>query len=233
MPKTALITGCNRGLGLEFVRQYLQDGWQVHACCRHPEIAVDLQQLAKQQPHALQLHALDVADFKQIEKLGQQLQGKSIDLLLNNAGVYGGAQQQFGEIDYDAWLTTLKINTLAPIRMAEVFVHHVAQSTQKRMAHISSLMGSIADNQSGKSLIYRSSKAALNAAHKSLAIAVQPRGITSVVLHPGWVKTDMGGKTTAPMEISDSIRAMIKLIANLKGSDSGAFLNYDGTPLPW
>ncbi len=227
-----LITGANRGLGLEFARQYAAAGWRVHATCRDPERAQALAALAEGAGGAVAIHRLNVGDETTIAALAEALRGETIDLLLNNAGVYGGARKTFGDIDYESWIETLRINALAPLRVAEAFVEQVAASALRRMVFISSKMGSIAENASGDSYIYRSSKAALNAVVKSLAIDLAPRGITAVAFHPGWVKTDMGGPN-ALLEPEESVAAMRAAIERLTPADSGRFLNYDGASIPW
>lgn len=229
---TVLITGANRGLGLAFATQYATAGWRVHATCRDPDRAQALAALAENAEGAVAIHRLDVGDGAAISALADALRDTAVDLLLNNAGVYGGQRKTFGDIDYKSWIETLRINALAPLRMAEAFVDHVAASERRQMVFISSKMGSIADNASGDSYIYRSSKAALNAVVKSLAIDLAPRGITAVAFHPGWVKTDMGGPN-ALLEPEESIAAMRAVIDRLTPADTGRFLNYDGTPIPW
>ncbi len=225
---TILITGAGRGLGLEFARQYAQAGWRVIATCRLPGKAKSLAESGK----GVEVHPLDVADFAAIDALAKSLKGTAVDLLLCNAGVYGPDDDRFGGIDYDAWLGVLKINALAPVKMAEAFVEHVAASRKKTIVGITSRMGSIGDNTSGGMVVYRSSKAALNAGFRSLAIDVAPRGITAVVVHPGWVKTDMGGPR-APMAVADSIGRLRSLFDGLQVKDSGKFFNYDGSIVEW
>jgi len=227
-----LITGANRGLGLEFCRQYSEQGWRVFACCRQPETATELQALAAQWSH-LTVHPLDVADFQQINQLAEQLKSESVDILLSNAGVYGDKNEHdFGALDYEAWLETLRINTLAPVKLAEAFWPHLLKSKRRLIVAITSLMGSMADNGSGGSILYRSSKAALNAAMKSLAIDLQHQKIAVLILHPGWVKTDMGG-SHAPISSQESITGMRQVIDDFTLEKSGTFLNYKGEELPW
>ncbi len=229
---TVLVTGANRGLGLEFCRQYAADGWQVIACCRHPAQAQALQELAGRYP-TLRLEALDVADFAAIEALAVKLAGCKLDVLLNNAGVYpDNASNGFGQLDYPLWSQSFVVNTQAPVKMAEAFLAHLQAGEQKLVANVSSLMGSVTDNTSGGSLFYRSSKAALNAAMKSLAIDLQAQAIGIVTLHPGWVKTDMGGPN-ALIEAQESIAGMRQVIADFSLRQSGAFIKYDGTVMPW
>ena len=227
---TVLITGANRGIGLECSRQWAEKGAEVLACCRRPDTATELQALANKHKN-LVCYALDVSQFAQIETLAQTLSGKPIDILLNNAGIYGG-KQAFGEIDYNSWQETFVVNTLAPIKMAECFVDHVAKSQKKMIATISTQMASITQNDAGNGYIYRSTKAALNMALKSLSVDLKKQGITILMLHPGWVKTDMGGPQ-APLLAKDSAQGLIRVIEKAGVSDTGRFLTYEGQILPW
>jgi NAD(P)-dependent dehydrogenase (short-subunit alcohol dehydrogenase family) len=225
---SVLITGANRGLGLEFVRQYLAGGWDVHACFREQG---DL--LPQYAGGNLALHTLDVADFDQIEQLAGALSGKPIDLLICNAGIHPQrGNTRFGNTNYEAFAMAYRVNAMAPLKMAEAFVGHVAGSKGKKMAFITSKMGSMADNTSGGSYIYRSSKAALNMVVKSLSIDLAPLGIVTALLHPGWVKTDMGGPN-AWITPEQSVTGMRKVIDRLNPSDSGEFYAYDGQLIPW
>ncbi|SJM91818.1 Short-chain dehydrogenase/reductase SDR [Crenothrix polyspora] len=229
---TVLITGANRGLGLEFCRQYAADNWTVVACCRDVSQATALQQLARQYSN-IQLETLDITDFSQIDGLSRKLSLLAIDVLINNAGVYGDeGNHRFGHLDYQAWLDTLLINTQAPVKMAETFLGHVKCSQEKLIVTVSSLMGSLADNTSGGSILYRSSKAAVNAAMKSLAIDLKKDGIGVLIFHPGWVKTDMGG-ANAPTLPAESIAGMRQVIAGFSLDQSGDFVRYDGEVMPW
>ncbi|MDO9268870.1 MAG: SDR family oxidoreductase [Methylobacter sp.] len=229
---TVLITGANRGLGLEFCRQYAAEGWNVIACCRNPDDAFDLNNLAGHHPD-IQLETLDVSEFGQIDALSRKLAGLSIDVLINNAGIYGdNKNNDFGHLDYQAWTKSLLINTLTPVKMAETFLPQITKSDKKLIVNISSLMGSIADNESGGSILYRSSKAALNAAMKSLAIGLKDQSVGVLIFHPGWVKTDMGGPN-ALINAEQSVSGMRVLIDNFSLDESGCFIKYDGTPLPW
>lgn len=229
---TVLITGANRGLGLEFCRQYAAEGWDVIACCRNPEQASDLVKLAQQYP-VIQINALDVADFTQIDALSEKLSDCPIDVLINNAGVYGDLNSgSFGQLDYQAWNRSFLINSQAPVKMAEAFLPHVKRSDKKLIVNISSLMGSMADNDSGGSILYRSSKAALNAAMKSLSISLKNQSIGVLIFHPGWVKTDMGGPN-ALIDVEPSISGMRTVIKNFTLDQSGCFIKYDGTAMPW
>jgi NAD(P)-dependent dehydrogenase (short-subunit alcohol dehydrogenase family) len=228
---SALITGANRGLGLEFARQYLGSGWQVYAACRDPASASELRRLAGNNDK-LRILAMDVTDPASIHAAATELDGKAIDLLLNNAGIIGPQGQTIGNIDYDAWTEVLAVNAMGPMRVSEAFVEHVARSDRKLIVTLTSGMGSIADNTSGGSIVYRSSKAAVNMVMRSLAIDLVPRGITCVVVNPGWVRTDMGGPN-ATLEPSESIDALRRLIAILGPERSGKFFNHTGREYPW
>ncbi len=225
---TVLVTGASRGLGLEFCKQYAAEGWHVLACCRHPEKAGKLAGIAH-----VRVLPLDVSDFARIDRLALELKDTPIDVLINNAGVYGdNPGQGFGQLDYVAWTRTLLINTQAPVKMAEAFLPHLQRGKLKRLVSISSQMASIADNSSGGSIVYRTSKAAMNAAMKSLAIEFKELGIGVFVLHPGWVKTDMGGPN-ALIDAETSVAGMRRVIAQATLQQSGSFLKYNGSVLPW
>jgi NAD(P)-dependent dehydrogenase (short-subunit alcohol dehydrogenase family) len=230
--RSVLVTGANRGLGLEFVRQYAQAGWKAYAACRLPKAAKELKALQDRHADRISVLSLDVTDPASVRKAAEKLRGEPIDLLLNNAGVGSPPAQKIGSLDYAAWSQVLDANVLGPARMIEAFLGNVAKGRDKRIVTVTSRMGSIADNSSGGSYAYRSSKAGVNAAMKSFAIDLAPRGITCVVVHPGWVRTDMGGASgkLAPAESVKSLRA---LIDGLSPADSGKFFNVDGEELPW
>jgi NAD(P)-dependent dehydrogenase (short-subunit alcohol dehydrogenase family) len=231
MPST-LITGANRGLGLEFARQYLADGWRVYAACRDPDLASELRRLADESGQKLQIFPLDVTDRDSVQAAASELDGQAIDLLLNNAGIGGPRGQTIGNIDYEAWAKVLDVNTMGPLRVSEAFVDHVAQSERKLIVTITSGMGSLADNTSGGAYAYRSSKAAVNMVMRSLAIDLAPRGITCVVINPGWVRTDMGGPQ-ATLTPAESVTQLRRLIETLEPAQSGKFFNYDGREYAW
>jgi len=232
---TVFITGANRGLGLEFARQYLDDGWDVIATCRNTGEATALKALAGRSAGTLAVHGMAVDDDGAITALATDLSGdlsgQAIDVLINNAGVMG-PRQSFGELDSVAWAEVLRTNVIAPLKVAEAFVGHVARSDQKKIVTVSSKMGSMADNTSGGSFIYRSSKAGVNAAMRSLSFEVAPQGIASAILHPGWVRTDMGGPNGL-IDATESVSGMRSVIAALDAEKSGRFWNYDGTEIPW
>lgn len=224
-----LITGTNRGIGLEFVKQYAQDGWKVIACCRNPDAAIELQAVANSYP-GIRIFRLDVEDFTQIDHLALQLGGESIDVLINNAGIY--PESHWGGVDIDAWVKAFKVNCMAPLKMAEAFTPHISKSQLKKIATLSSKMGSIADNTSGGSYIYRTSKVAANMAMKSLSIDLKAFGIAVVTLHPGWVLTEMGG-ANALIDTQESVSGLRKVIDRLNLSSTGQFVAYDGKEIPW
>lgn len=230
--QTVLITGANRGLGLEFCRQYAAAGHQVIAACRHPHQAEQLAELAKQYPQ-IQVEALDVADFNQIDALAAKLADRNIDVLLNNAGVYADkAGRGFGQLDYQAWTASLAVNLMAPLKLAEAFLPHLKRGDQRLIVALSSLMGSMTDNTSGGSILYRSGKAGLNAALKSLSIDLRPTSVGVLILHPGWVRTDMGGPNGL-IDVEESVSGMRRVIDNFSLADTGRFVKYDGSALPW
>lgn len=219
---TVLITGASRGIGREFARQYEAGGWRVIATCRDPS-KYDLEG---------EVYSLDVTDPDSVAALHRDLYGEDIDLLINNAGIYGPRGLEFGSLDYDAWEEVLRTNLLGAMRVAEAFAHHLAASEKKKMVFISSKVGSIADNSSGGSYIYRSSKTALNMAVKSLSLDLSGKGVICLMLHPGWVQTDMGG-ASALIDAATSVAGMRAVIDRASAADSGRFFNYDGNELPW
>ena len=231
--ETVLITGVNRGIGLEFSRQLAEDGWCVLACSRDLEKSDALNKLAAEYPERITLYALDVADHGQIKKLSQTLANKPIDLLINNAGVFPDINERsFGQTDYDAWAYAFLVNTMAPLKMAEAFITQIAQSNRKTIVTITSKMGSVADNGRGGSYIYRSSQSAVNMVVKSIAIDLKSNGIISVLLHPGWVRTDMGGPSGL-ISVEQSVSGMLSVIREVTSTDSGKFIAYDGQIIPW
>jgi NAD(P)-dependent dehydrogenase (short-subunit alcohol dehydrogenase family) len=235
---TVLITGANRGLGLELARQYADDGWRVLACARHPDAAA-LETLAAKH-HAVSCHALEVTDGDSVGALASALQGTAVDVLLNVAGVMhrrvetpdGASRSALGPLDYDDWARVLAINVIGQARVAEALLDNVAASDQKKIVTLSSELGSVGANKTGGLYAYRSSKAAVNAMMKSMAIDLAPRGIIAVPMHPGWVRTDMGGPK-APLSAEESASGMRRVIAGLTPADSGRFLQWDGKELPW
>lgn len=234
-----LITGANRGLGFGLAKLYVDDGWRVFACCRNPEGADELNAVADQSSGTLTVHRVDVEDHASIDALAASLKSEPLDVLLNVAGYYGkhivtepGGLQEFGTSDYAEWDKIFRINISGPMKVSEALIENVAASDQKKLITLSSILGSIGGNDVGKMYPYRASKAAVNAMMKSMALDLKERGITAVPLHPGWVRTEMGGPH-ADIDAETSVAGMKKVIADLKPEDAGRFLAYDGSELPW
>ena len=229
---SVLITGTNRGLGFEFARQYAAGGVRVFAACRNPAAADALRQLEQTTEGRLSVIAMDVTDAKSVGNAAAQLKDLAIDVLINAAGIAGTSGQTTGNVDYKAWAEVLEVNTMGPLRVLESFMEHIACSERRLAVTITSGMGSLADNKSGGSIVYRSSKAAVNMVMRSAAIDLTSRGISCVLVNPGWVRTDMGGPK-APLSPQESVTAMRQLIDTFGPKHSGNFYNYDGREYPW
>lgn len=236
MSSTLMVTGANRGLGLEFARQYAADGWRVLATYRNPAVAGELLELAGEDN--VQAFRLDVSDFDAIAALAAELQDETIDVFLSNAGLFGpkpGAEsdlrQSFGHIDYGIVRKVLTVNALAPLKCAESFVEQIARSSQRKFVALSSIEGSISRAQRDL-YAYRTSKAALNMVTRLLSGDLSDRGITVVSICPGWVKTRMGGEF-AKLELEPAIRDFRGLVARLTPDDSGKFIESPGNPLAY
>jgi NAD(P)-dependent dehydrogenase (short-subunit alcohol dehydrogenase family) len=225
---TVLITGASRGLGFEFARQYAGAGWHVIATCRDPAGAGALSGLMK--TGDVRVEALDVNEFDAVDRLAHSLEGTAIDILINNAGI-GGPRQESMDMDEAGFMQVLHTNTLAPLKISQALRAHVAASTQKKIAAISSGLGSIAHNGGGR-YAYRTSKAALNMIMKGLAADWAKDGILVAVLAPGWVRTDMGGPG-AMYSPEESISGMRRVLAGLTPAQSGKFLTHTGNENPW
>lgn len=230
--QTILITGANRGLGLEFTRQYLAEGCAVIAACRIPLEAQELGQLKRDSKDALTLIEMDVADTGSVQRAAASVKAQSIDVLINGAGVMGDRGQTLGSLDYPDWSYVLEVNLMGPARVSEAFLDRIARSARRLIVTITSGMGSLTDNTSGGYIAYRTSKAAVNMLMRSAAIDLKPRGVTCVVVNPGWVKTDMGGPN-AKLSPKESVDAMRRLIAKLGPENTGRFYNHDGREYPW
>jgi len=226
-----LVTGANRGLGLELTRSFAAKGWRVFACCRTPEKADALNAMAAER-EALTVHRLDVTDGGAIAALAHSLSKETIDILFNNAGIRGPEKQEFGETDVEGWLETFRVNTIAPMKMAEAFVGHVAASGRRVIATMGSVMGSIAENSSGGLYAYRTSKAAVHMVMKGLSADLAERGIVSVVFHPGWVRTRMGGEE-APLSPPESAAGLTKVLLGRSPAANSRFFDYLGEERPW
>ncbi len=238
---TTLITGTSRGLGLEFVRQYAASGWNVLACARQPAGSTELMTLAAAHPQRVRLMTLDVEDHSAIERTARELEGTPIDVLLNSAGIMGNgsfasegvAFGRFGHSDFADWERVFRINVIAPMKMAEGFVGHVASSNQKKIVTLTSMLGSVALNRIGGLYAYRASKAAVNAMMKSMAIDLgKSHGIAATAIHPGWVRTALGGPR-ADIDAPQSVAGMCEVIAALDLERAGRYWVYDGSEMPW
>ncbi len=223
------ITGANRGIGFSLAQQYLKNGWHVHATYRNIEHSASLIDLAEHTT-SLTCHQLDVTDYDAVQALTKQL--PALDLLICNAGYYGPKQYGFGHTDVEEWRKVFEINAIAPQKLVEALYPRIEQGKMRKIACISSKVGSMTENTAGGGYLYRSSKAALNSVVKSLSNDLKPVGVTVLALHPGWVKTDMGGKN-ASIDAQTSALGLINVIDSSTLEQSGQFINYDGTPLPW
>lgn len=222
---TVLITGCDTGLGREFATQYAAEGWHVIATYRDHANRIPDAEGGERMSHA----QLDVTRFHQFDALKRHLGERPIDVLLSNAGI-GLDIRRLGEIEYDYLRLMFEVNTVGPMKLCEAFADNVAASRLRRIAVVSSRMGSIGLNLTGGHYGYRASKAGLNAIVRSLALDLHPRGIRVVALHPGWART---AEPEAPLAVEESVAGMRRIIGRLGAHETGQFYNYDGAPLVW
>ena len=222
----AVVTGANRGIGAEWVNQLLEKGWTVYAGYRK-----NLDKLEHVSDSNLFIYQLDVQSNQSVINFCNQVEGP-IDLLVNNAGVGDGRWQKLEDID-DKWsLDVLDINAIGPVRMVQALYGKMSHDKLTKVAMISSLMGSIDDCKSGRSYAYRASKSALNMFTMAMKNEAKQNNITFAILHPGWVKTDMGG-SLAPVTMSESVDGMMKVLESQTLENSGRFIQFDGEILPW
>ena len=226
-----LITGANRGLGLGFVKSFLAKNVNVICTTRNISGSKELLESKKKYPKNLEILELDLLGENSEIALSELLSDKPIDIFINNAGV-GNSNQRFGVVSSKPWVEVLKVNLIAPLTVTQSIIENIKKGSDKKIYFLSSQLGSIEDNTSGGMYIYRSSKTALNQVVKSLSVDLKPMGITVISLHPGWVKTDMGGPN-APVSIDESIKGMMKVINMTDIRNTGTFLNFDGQGLPW
>lgn len=225
-PGTVLITGANRGIGLALAREFSDAGYDVIGTARRPNESTALKALGAR------VEQLDVASQDSVDAMAKRLAGQPIDFLVNNAGIIGHDTRDFRELEVDKLEGVLNVNTLGPLRVMQALLPNVQASQRKVVANMSSMMGSMELNTWGCCLGYRASKAALNAVNTSLAIDYGKQGMTFVVLHPGYVRTDMNegkGNITA----RQSAEGLMKVISGLDGQDNGKFYNYLGEAMPW
>ena len=226
-----LITGTNRGIGLEFVKHYLKNNEKVIATYRNRNSAKDLLEL-ENTTSDLSLLKLDVSKPNSIDEFTSKIANQPIDTFINNAGVFGPRNIEFGNFNAKEWLDVFNINTIAPLLITQKILKNLRLGKNKKLAFISSKVGSIEDNTGGGMYIYRASKTALNQVIKSLSIDLKEENFIAVALHPGWVQTDMGGPN-ALIDTKTSVKGMAEVIDNLAPKNSGKFYNYDGSPIPW
>jgi len=233
-PRRILITGAGRGLGLEFTRLWLKAGDAVFALARKPEASEGLSGLAKEHAGRLFTHPCEVASDDSVEAARARVarEWDGLDLLVNNAGTYPGRQETLESLSLDDMRKVMEVNALGPIRVTRAFLPLLRKGRGARVVNLTSLMGSIADNASGGSWSYRTSKTALNMITRNMAHQMKGDGIGAFVIHPGWVKTGMGGER-APLEIHDSVAAMVRTIDRLTLDRTGSFVDRMGEPLPW
>ncbi|MCB9455466.1 MAG: SDR family oxidoreductase [Anaerolineaceae bacterium] len=233
--KRIFITGANRGIGLELVRQYLgEDTTRIFATARQPQAAGELQALVAAHPDRLKVVPLDVTDEAAIARAVQIVAGEveALDILINNAAINPPGIQSLAQISAETMQTTFTVNAVAPLLVARAFQGLLEKGSHPRLVNISTQVGSMTWKTSGGSYAYAASKAALNMVTRCLAADLQPAGIITIMLHPGWVQTDMGG-VHAALTPAESISGIIKLINNLTTAENGKFFKWNGEPHPW
>ena len=236
--KNYLVTGANRGLGLEFTKQILQAGHNVYAACRNINDIEDLDLLFTEYKDKLIVVNLDINDHNSILSLSEKLKDTSIDVMINNAGTIGPLpyfentfKQHYGTIDYDVWSDVFKTNLFGPVKMAETFLENIENGNDKKMIFISSVVGSIADDHQ-KAFAYATSKTALNKSVALLADILKEKEVKVLAMCPGYVKTRMNGGG-ANLEPEESIEGMLKQIEKLDLESSGSFVLYNGESINW
>ncbi|MEL7044660.1 MAG: SDR family oxidoreductase [Pseudomonadota bacterium] len=228
---TVMITGVNRGIGFELLKQYAQDGWRTIGTCRNPASASEANALAGSND-LVALHELDVSDSTAVAGLADELRDVAIDVLILNAGMMGSRSNKLGELDADEFRRVLDVNVVAQAVCLQAFAPHVAASGQRAIVGMGSFLGSMGCNSDGGNYSYRASKAALHAIMVSASHDLREQGITSIVMHPGWVQTDMGGPN-ATVDTPTAVQGIRRVIEGLTPADSGRLLTYEGAELPW
>jgi NAD(P)-dependent dehydrogenase (short-subunit alcohol dehydrogenase family) len=237
MTLTWMITGANRGIGLEFVRQLTAAGDRVVAVVRDPGAATQLTALASEN-QALTIEQADMDDRASIAALAVRLTGVPIDILFNNAGLYGGSwdngshRQSAASMDYALWEKIMRVNVMAPFQMIQAVLPNLLLGQRKLVINMSSDLGSITNNAQGQSYAYRSSKAALNMVTKGLSVELAGEGVSVISMAPGWTQTDLGG-SQAQWSVQDSVANQRKVIAGLTAADNGRFVDLLGADVPW
>ena len=230
--KNVFITGTNRGLGLELVKQYLSQGEKVFATCRDSSKSVELESLRESADGSLEIVELNLFSDESINQVSKAVEDQPIDLFINNAGMMGPRNISLGAVSGSIWAEVFRVNTIAPLLLAQALLANIEKGQEKKMIFISSRVGSIKENSGGSMYSYRSSKTALNQVVKSLSVDLFDSNICAVALHPGWVLTDMGGPN-ALIDVKTSVSGMISVIEKLLLSDTGKFFNYDGSIIKW
>lgn len=225
-----VITGANRGIGLGLTKKFLGAGHTVWACSRNPDGARELWELERDYGDKLKLVQLDVTDKNEITALAKSLEGVDVDILINNAGIITEGPKDLAGLSAESLIKSFNVNAIGPTLVCQALLPVLQKSSAPRVVNITSKMGSVADNSSGSYYAYRMSKAALNMFCKSFSVDF-PK-IVSVVMHPGWVKTDMGG-SSAPTPVDDAVADLYKVISGLKKEHSGRFLDPHGKEIPW
>jgi len=224
-PATVLITGANRGIGLEYARQFAAKGYKVIGTVRDPADAKELSAMADR------VEQLDVADAASVAALAQRLQGVPIDILVNNAGMFDRRDLTVDKVDFTVMEQTLAVNTLGPLRVTQALMPNLRAGKRRTIVNMSSELGSI-ERSSGRWYAYRTSKAALNQITRTMSAELAPEGFICVVLHPGWVRTDMGG-AAATYSPQESVAGLVAVIEKLAPADNGRFYDFRGTAIPW
>ena len=229
---TALITGASRGIGLELTVQLARAGCAVIATCRQPETATALVAAARALPRQIEVHPLDAGDRAVIEALAKRLAGRPIDYLVANAAISPNKKAALGDVDEAEWLEVFRTNAIGPAYLANAFVDAVAASERKVMAFVSTRMTVLRENRAGSYYMYRSSKGALNQVVRNLSLDYGPRGVTVIALHPGFVRTDMGGPSAA-IDAERSVTGLVDVIAGATPAANGRFFDHTGVELNW
>jgi NAD(P)-dependent dehydrogenase (short-subunit alcohol dehydrogenase family) len=223
--QTVLVTGANRGIGLEYARQFSAKGYMVIGTARDPSDAKELSEVADR------VEQLDVTDAASVAALARRLDGVPIDILVNNAGIFDRGDVTVDKVDFATMERTFAVNTFGPLRTIQALLPNLRKGERKVIVNMSSQLGSI-ENSNGRWYAYRASKAALNQVNKTLSAELGPEGFICTVLHPGWVRTDMGG-SSATYSPKESVSGLIAVIEKLKPSDNGRFFDFQGNPIPW
>lgn len=228
-----LITGSNRGLGLEWTRQLLKRGDTVFATCRHPDSAKALQTLSQAYPENITINALDIGDETSIQKARAEIANYTdkLDVLINNAGISAGSET-LDSLDTDIFLNQMRVNALGPTLVIQQFLDLLKNSQNPRILNITSGVASLSNWDRAEMFTYPTSKAALNMLTRTLRVVLSEFNIPIVVIDPGWVITDMGGPD-AWITAEESISGMLKILDTLTMNDTGKFLHYSGDEIPW